>query len=167
MRPREPGDSLRLYLQKSLSRLQNAIIPKKRASAGAIEIDAATMVELQAQRGSGLTSSGGVAPASVAALMAAQADAANQITTGTAKELVEMLVEPTICGSRFRQEFFLAVNYVIDSNALLERVWAGIEAANKQSDKWMAVLNFWVTEHFYYFSSSQVLMTNLLQRVKG
>jgi hypothetical protein len=154
-------------LQKSLSRLQNAITPKKRASAGTIDIDVAGLGELQGQRSSGLSGSSGLTSATVAALMA-QADAtASQITMGTAKELVEMLVEPSMSGSRFRQEFSLAMNYVIDSNALLERVWAGIEAENKQSDKWMAVLSFWVTDHFYYFSSSQVLMTSLLQRVKS
>jgi hypothetical protein len=154
-------------LQKSLSRLQNAISPKKRASAGAVEIDVAELAELQGQRSAGLSGSSGMTAATVAALMAQADAAASHITMGTAKELVEMLVEPSISGSRFRQEFFLAMNYVIDSNALLERVWAGIGAGNKQSDKWMAVLSFWVTDHFYYFSSSQVLMTSLLQRVKS
>lgn len=157
-------------MQKSLGRIQSAIAPKRRGSSGTLEVDTLAINELQAAA-TALNGSAGSVPQFKSSLNSANSAAVEPgpplVTMGTRNELIEMLAEPSMTGPRFRGEFFFALNYASEPSALLERIWRGVEAGNKFSDRWMDVLKFWVTEHFYYFGSSQPLMTNLLQKIKS
>jgi hypothetical protein len=71
----------------------------------------------------------------------------HSISQGTCSELIEMLVVPSLWLTSFKSEFFFALNYIVESGAMLARVWEGIVTTKQQQqqhiERWKDVLEYW------------------------
>ena len=87
----------------------------------------------------------------------------HNVTLGAASELTEMLIWPDLVSKGYWADYFYSLQYIMEPSKFLAFVVDKLEGPKKA--EWTKVLFYWVESHFYYFSASHTLMSELLRNI--